>query len=181
MQICRPPREAGTPPKNSKGIPLGSKALANLGDPKLGGMPKLEQVIKGVKREYTKISPGKRVRLPITPDILLKLRGVWEARSKHYDSIMLWKACCLCYFGFLRTGEITVPSEAAYDAGEHLSFADVMVDSVSNPTLLKVRIKASKTDLFRHGVEIFIGRTNNKLCPVAAVLAYLAKRVCFFI
>ena len=42
---------------------------------------------------------------------------------------------CLCYFGFLRDGEITVPTEAAYDPGEHLNFV------VSDPNLLKVTIK----------------------------------------
>ena len=65
----------------------------------------------------------------------------------------------LCYFGFLRDGEITVPSEKAYDAGAHLNFGDIAVDNISNPTMLKVTIKAS-----------------NDLCPVAAVLAYLARR-----
>ena len=148
----------------------------NLQDPKIGEMPKLEQVIRGVKREHAKRSPGKRTRLLITPEILLKLRGVWEASSKHHNSIMLWAACCLCYFGFLRSGEITVPSESAYDSGEHLNFSDIAVDSVANPSMLKVRIKASKTDPFRQGVDIFIGKTDNKLCPVAAMLSYLAKR-----
>ena len=75
------------------------------------------------------------VRLPITPEILLKLRGVWEERSKSHDATMVWGACCLCYFGFLRDGEITVPTEAAYDPGEHLNFV------VSDPNLLKVTIK----------------------------------------
>ena len=28
--------------------------------------------------------------------------------------------CCLCYFGFLRVGEITVPTEAAYDPPENI-------------------------------------------------------------
>ena len=37
-------------------------------------------------------------------------------------------------------------------------------------------IKASKTDPFRQGVDKFIGKKDNKLCPVAAMLAYLAKR-----
>ena len=148
----------------------------NFKDPKIGEMPKLEQVMRGVKREHAKHSPGKRTRLPITPEILLKLRGVWEASSKQHNSIMLWAACCLCYFGFLRAGEITVPAESAYDPGEHLNFSDVAVDSISNPSMLKVKIKASKTDPFRQGVDIFIGKTDNKLCPVAAMLAYLAKR-----
>ena len=89
---------------------------------------------------------------------------------------MLWAACCLCYFGFLRAGEITVPSESAYDPGEHLNFSDIAVDSISNPSMLKVKIKASKTDPFRQGVDIFIRKTDNKLCLIAAILAYLAKR-----
>ena len=67
----------------------------NFKDPKIGEMPKLEQVMRGVKREQAKCSPGKRTRLPITPEILLKLRGVWEASSKQHNSIMLWAACCL--------------------------------------------------------------------------------------
>ena len=115
-------------------------------------MPKLEQVIRGVKQEHAKRSPGKYTRLPI---ILLMLRGVWEASSKHHNSIMLWVACCLCYFGFLRSGEITVPSESSYDSGEYLNFSDVAMDSVANPSMLKVRIKASKTDPFRQAVDIF--------------------------
>ena len=73
-------------------------------------------------------------------------------------------------------GGITVPTEAAYDPGEHLSISDIMVGSIMNRTLLKVKIKASMTDPFRQCVEIFMGRINNKLWPVAALLAYLAIR-----
>ena len=42
--------------------------------------------------------------------------------------------------------------------------------------MLKVRIKASKTNPFRLGVEIFVGKTVNALCPVSAVLTYMANR-----
>ena len=42
--------------------------------------------------------------------------------------------------------------------------------------LLRVRIKASKTDPFRVGVDIFVGKTGNKLCPVTAVLSYMVRR-----
>ena len=42
--------------------------------------------------------------------------------------------------------------------------------------MAQVNIKASKTDPFRKGVSIYIGRTNNGLCPVAALAAYFASR-----
>ena len=37
-------------------------------------------------------------------------------------------------------------------------------------------MKSSKTDQARKGVELFVGRTYNSLCPVVAVLRYLAVR-----
>ena len=55
-----------------------------------------------------------------------------------------------------------------------LSPNDVSVDQHQSPTLLRVSLKCSKTDPFRAGVAIFVGRTDNLLCPVAAVFAYLA-------
>ena len=50
------------------------------------------------------------------------------------------------------------------------------IDDVVNPGVLSVRIKQSKTDPFRQGVTIFMGKTGCDLCPVAAVLAFLAMR-----
>ena len=50
------------------------------------------------------------------------------------------------------------------------------VDNRANPRMIKVRIKVSKTDPFRLGVDIFMGKTGNEICPVAAMLAYLIKR-----
>lgn len=69
-----------------------------------------------------------------------------------------------------------MPSEAGYDASTHLSFSDVSVDSLTNPQSLQIRLKASKTDPFRTGVEVFVGRTNCPLCPVPAGLKYMVKR-----
>lgn len=148
----------------------------NLPDPKIGEMARLEQVLKGAKREYVKKNPDKRERLPITPDLLIKMKSIWSKDPSKFDNIMIWAACCLCYFGFLRSGEVTVPSEAAYDSGAHLNMADVSVDSIEDPSVVKVRIKASKTDQFRRGVDIYVGRTHNQLCPVEALMTYVARR-----
>ena len=78
----------------------------------------------------------------------------------------------MCFCGFLRSGEVVVPSQAGYDPAFHLSYGDVMVDNTRAPTFLEVRIKASKTDPFRKGVSVFLGVTGRELCPVAANLDY---------
>ena len=55
----------------------------------------------------------------------------------------------------------------------HLGFKEVRVDSRSASTFLQVQIKASKTDPFRQGVTVYVGYTDNGLCPVTAVLSYI--------
>ena len=67
-----------------------------------------------------------------------------------------------------------MPNDASFDPSVHLSLEDVAVDSLADPTWLSVTVKSSKTDPFRAGVTLYIGRTGNTLCPVAAMLAYLA-------
>ena len=73
----------------------------------------------------------------------------------------------------MRSGE---SSTTEFDPQASLTPADVSVDSHQDPTVLCVRLKQSKTDPFRAGVSIYMGRTNQQLCPVAAVLSYLAIR-----
>ena len=145
-------------------------------DPGISSMARLEQVLRGIKGQYAKRNPGRKQRLPITPELLRSIRRVWEKKAYNRDSIILWAAACLGFFGFLRVGEFTVPSDNSYDPGVHLNFEDVAIDSKLNPLIMRVTIKASKTDPFRQGVEIFVGRTHTDLCPVEAMLAYLAVR-----
>ena len=60
---------------------------------------------------------------------------------------MLWAACCLGFFGFLRSGEFTVPEDGEFDPGQRLSFSDIAADSsLLDPKVLSIRIKQSKTD-----------------------------------
>ena len=146
-----------------------------LGDPGISKMARLEQVLRGIKSIQAKQGRKERPRLPISLDMLRKLHDVWTVDSS-YDGRMLWAAASLCFFGFMRSGELTVPSNTGYDEGAHLSFQDVSVDNLDLPQILKVRIKASKTDPFRVGVDIFIGRTQCILCPVSAILTYMALR-----
>ena len=93
-----------------------------------------------------------------------------------YDHCMLWAACTLAYFGFLRAAEFTVPSLSQFSKSIHLEMSDLAVDSTSHPSCLRIHVKASKTDPFRKGSTIYIGRGAPPLCAVEAVLAYLSRR-----
>ena len=63
-----------------------------------------------------------------------------------------------------------------FDPSSALTVQDVSVDQHANPSMVRLHLKHSKTDPFRHGVDVFLGRTNMVLCPVAALLAYIAVR-----
>ena len=71
---------------------------------------------------------------------------------------------------------MVTPAAAQFDPRSHLCFEDVQVDSRESPSLVQVWIKASKMDPFRQGVTLVIGKTNDCLCPVTAVLAYMVAR-----
>jgi hypothetical protein len=89
---------------------------------------------------------------------------------------MLWATACTCFFGFLRSGEATVPTVTSYDADVHLSVRNVAVDSQTSPTRVLVCIKTSKTDPLRQGVTVCLGKTGLELCPVAALPSSIAMR-----
>ena len=139
-------------------------------------MAMLQQTLRGVKRIQSRGNLPSRVRLPITTDILNLMRAIWEKDPSSHNNIMLWAASTICFFGFFRSGEISVPARDKFDPECHLTLRDVSVDDPGNPSAVCLNLKQSKTDPFRKGVQIYIGATNNQLCPVAALMAYLAIR-----
>ena len=70
---------------------------------------------------------------------------------------MLWAASCLCFFGFLRMGEVVVPLDTEFNPMVHLTYQDVQAESTSQPKWIRVWIKASKTDPFHVGITIYMG------------------------
>ena len=90
--------------------------------------------------------------------------------------MMIWAAAVMCFFGFFRAGEITVPTAPSFDGSKHLSWGDVAIDSVECPQTIKVRLKRSKTDQLEKEVDVYIGRTGDPLCPVVAVMHYVSMR-----
>ena len=145
-------------------------------DPFLPSLTRLQYVLCGVKRCEGQEGRLSKERLPISPNLLKAIKGVWNSDHTTPNRAMLWAACCIAFFGFLRIGEMVVPSQEAYDPSVHLNFSDVSVNNPERPTMLKICIKQSKTDPFRKGVDLFLGKTDADICPVRALLNYLIMR-----
>ena len=130
--------------------------------------------LSGIQRSHSQTDkdPAK-VRLPITPSILYKLKAHWFPCNTNPDIVMFWAAATLC-LGFFRVGEITVPNLSAFDQKKHLAWGDVAIDNPESPQTLRVHLKRSKTDQLGKGIDVFIGKTECPLCPVKAVLNFIA-------
>ena len=135
--------------------------------------PRLQQVIKGIQKEQAITRPP-RVRLPITLDIMQGIQSVLAQQPQKYYNIMIWAACAMAFFGFLRSSEFTVPSQSQFDPNLHLTLSDITLDSRHSPQIIQVNIKQSKTDPFRQGITLSLGRTDHKICPVKAIVPFLA-------
>ena len=139
-------------------------------------MPWRRQVLKGIRVQAARIGRHPHPHLPITPSILRKLRRVWLEGNPTFNNTMLWAASATTFFGFCRSGEITVHCESKFDPQTHLCFSDVAVDNALDPSTISIMLKYSKTDQFRKGVKLVMGRTNDDLYPVTVLLSYLLHR-----
>ena len=71
---------------------------------------------------------------------------------------------------------MTSSSVNSFDPAWHLTPMNIAVDDLQSPLLIQVLLKGSKTYLAWQGINLCIGRANNKLCSIAAMLTYLAVR-----
>ena len=148
-------------------------------------LPRLQLLQSGVRRDRAESGrAGPRTRLPITPPTLRLLRSSWGAGStsrpapapRDPDDVMLWAAAVTCFFGFFRAGELTVPSQAAFDPRVHLAWGDVTREGGLPPAWVRIFLKRSKTDQFGRGVAVYVGATGDDLCPVSALMEYVSSR-----
>ena len=149
--------------------------IANgLPDPAVTSFARLDYVLKGARRQG-RHTPRSR-RMPITPQVLRQIFQVWSQDSPPtFNRTMLWAAFCLGFFGFMKAGEFTCPSKEAFTPNM-LAVSDVQVDAHLQPTRLAVHLRESKTDQFGIGATLHLGTTGDQLCPVVAMMAYLAIR-----
>ena len=133
-------------------------------------LPRLTLILNSVKRIQG--VQGIR-RLPITFTILhqtcLKLRkGVFDK----YIDCLIETACIVAFFAFLRCGEFTVMNTEKFDPVTNLCLSDI----IFNFDHAILRLKQSKTDPFRKGIDIKLFKTDNIICPLTALRKFLEVR-----
>ena len=125
----------------------------SLGFPDLrdqSSLPMLKRVQAGIQRiQAMKGSNRPRIRLPITPHIMKKLRQHWM-RVQHPEGYLLWAVASLCFF---RSDELVVASESGFNSAVHLNWGDVAVNDPAAPTMLKIHLRRSKCDQFGNHLE----------------------------
>jgi len=134
---------------------------------------RLQLICRGIKRSQ---GDSSRIRLPITiAHLKLFFQLLAIPNTTNYDSVMIWAAMTLAFFGFLRLGEMTCNSP--YSPAIHLSPSDItFLPNSLSPEHMSVRIKISKTDPFRSGHTIIVGKTDQAICPVRAMQTFLSLR-----
>ena len=146
MPVCRVLSSTGTVITTVKTYLAAIRNLQiSLGFPDLrdtSSLPRLKFVLMGIRRLQSRSrANAARIRLPITFSILSGIKKVGEDAGVDHDHFLMWVAATVCFFGFFRSGEITVPSAAAFDPTIHLSWGDVAVDHLGNPSVIHFFLK----------------------------------------
>jgi len=86
------------------------------------------------------------MRCPTLPTnhtrLAAEIRGVWLGKTVQKDDYILWATATLCFCGFLRSGEVTIPTKTAFDWTTYLTYRDIAVDEAQAPKVLKLHLKA---------------------------------------
>ena len=82
-----------------------------------------------------------------------EVKGLLEVASIQRGCSDAVGASCLCFFGFLRMGEVMVLSDKQYDPDIHLSYLEVRVNDRSHPQWLEVRVSGIVFFAYRYCSE----------------------------
>lgn len=133
----------------------------------------LQYTLRGIKRY---LGHGKRVRHPISISHLEFFHAILLPHlAPDIDNAMIWASFCLAFFGFMRISEFTC--NGSFSADIHLAVSDVdLLPNFEQPTSMQVFLKSSKTDQFRKGISLNIGKSGSAICAVDSMKQYLSKR-----
>ena len=90
--------------------------------------------------------------------------------SSNYNHKLIWAAMTLAYFACLRAAEFCVRNK--FDPAVNLTMDDIKLNS----NHLVLHLKSSKTDKFRHGVNIYVGCSGTRVCSFCSMLEYLKEQ-----
>lgn len=131
-------------------------------------LDRLHLVLKGIKRTGT--GPHS-TRLPITIEILRALSTrLRTGLFSPYTNLMMETVCVIAFFGFLRCAEFTC--YVTFDPSSNLCLGDVGF----HDTHVILKLKQSKTDPFRKGVDIKLFCVAGRPCPTCLLSEYIRVR-----
>lgn len=109
--------------------------MRGLPEPTQGSsLPSLRLLQAGVTRDRVNRAVISKQRLPISPQILAHILDVWAIAlglASAHDLAMLRAAATICFLGFFRSGEITIPSAGAFDTRVHLAWGNVAANDTT--------------------------------------------------
>ena len=144
---------------------------AGFSAPNRSDWPRLQYTLKGIQRSQ---APIPKRRMPITSHIMAHLLSAWQSGIEDdYETRLLWAAACLAFFGFLRSGEFAAETSTTPPS---IQVSGVSIDSRTAPSVVSIHLRKAKTDPFGRGITVYLGKTGRDLCPVAAILNFLAVR-----
>lgn len=143
--------------------------LHDPGFPSLFASPAIRLLLKGIGKSAPRTQDK---RLPITQVVLHRL--VTSLRSgpfSHYLNVMLEAVFLMAFYGFMRPGEFTSPTQQ-FSPARGLTFSDLSF----SPTFYTLNLKHSKTGGTGAGVSIKISRIDDSICPFKAMINFLKSR-----
>ena len=105
-----------------------------------------------------------RNRLSITPTILGQLHGIWVTHQDRAYGAMIWAAASTCFFGFFRSGEITIPSVSSL-----ASFPGRFVGGGKKEQLSAIRSAYDQEDAFAWSLTGFGKSIEYKCLPFYSI------------
>ena len=134
-------------------------------------LPILKRVQAGIYRARLLCGTPPRIRLPITTPVLAQIRRILDT-SSNPRKVELWAITCTAFC----LGELLLDARNTFNPTVDLAWGAIAVDNQENPQMLRIHLKKSKCDQFGVGSDIIVGRTGSMLCPVAAMLSFIAIR-----
>ena len=72
---------------------------------------------------------------------------------------------------FFRMGEISAPTTTDLKGSHCVLIGEVTIDNFENLSTVRIHLGHSKTDQFSKGVDVYLGKMGQELCPVSVLLA----------